>query len=384
MTPDIETIIIGGGVVGLAIGRRLASRGSETLILERHERVGAETSSRNSEVIHAGIYYPPGSLRARLCVEGKKRLYCFAEQNGVTVNRCGKLVVATSEEDLPGLETIAARAAANGVDDIVMLERTRARQMEPELECIAALQSPSTGVIDSHGLMTALEGHLTEHGGQIVLSTEVQGIARRADGSFAITARSGDDESLPATDITCRNLILAAGLEATRLGKLLQTEWPGDYTPPQTYPAKGHYFTLSRRAPFMHLIYPVPSGAWLGIHLTLDIAGQAKFGPDLQWVDEVDYSFEDADGARRRTFISEVQRYWPGLPAEELQPGYTGIRPKIYRQGKPAADFTIHGPETHGLANLVALYGIESPGLTSALAIGDLVADKLVAAQTDK
>ncbi len=377
MTPDIESIVIGGGVVGLAIARRLAVRGSETLVLERHERVGVETSSRNSEVIHAGIYYPPGSLRARLCVEGKKQLYRFAEENGVTVKPCGKLVVATTEGDRASLETIAARASANGVEDLRMLERTSARQMEPELECIAALHSPSTGVIDSHGLMTALEGHLTEHGGQIVLSTEVLGITHNSDGSFAITTRSGDDDDAPAMVITCRNLIMAAGLEATKVGSLLQKDWSDDYTPPQTYPAKGHYFALSRKAPFAHLIYPVPSGAWLGIHLTLDIAGQAKFGPDLQWVDEVDYSFDDPDGARRRTFITEVQRYWPGLPADELQPGYTGIRPKIYRQGDPPADFTIHGPPTHGLANLIALYGIESPGLTSALAIGDLVVDML-------
>ena len=377
MTPDIETIIIGGGVVGLAIARRLAVLGSETLVLERHERVGAETSSRNSEVIHAGIYYPPGSLRGRLCVDGKKQLYRFAEENGVTVNPCGKLVVATSEEDLPGLETIAARATANGVGDLRMLERTAAQRMEPELECIAALHSPSTGVIDSHGLMTALEGHLTEHGGQVVLSTEVLGIARDSDGNYAVTTRSGDNDSASSTVITCRNLVLAAGLEATQVGNLLQKDWPDGYAPPQTYPAKGHYFSLSRKAPFTHLIYPVPSGAWLGIHLTLDIAGQAKFGPDLQWIEEVDYSFDDPDGARRRTFITEVQRYWPGLPADELQPGYTGIRPKIYRQGEAPADFTFHGPKTHGLANLIALYGIESPGLTSALAIGDHVAGML-------
>ncbi len=378
MTPDVETIVIGGGVVGLAIARRLAVRGSETLILERHDRIGSETSSRNSEVIHAGIYYPPGSIRARLCVEGKKQLYEFAAENGISVNRCGKLVVATSDEDMSGLETIAARAATNGVADISLLNRTQAQQMEPNLECIAALHSPSTGVIDSHGLMTALEGHLTENGGQVVLSTEVLGIALSNGGNFAITARSGSEETAPTTLITCRNLIMAAGLEATRMGNLLRAVWREGYAPPQTYPAKGHYFTLSRRAPFTHLIYPVPSGAWLGVHLTLDIAGQAKFGPDLMWIDDVDYSFDDPQGARCRQFASEIQRYWPGLPADKLQPGYTGIRPKIYRRGEPAADFTIHGPETHGVANLIALYGIESPGLTSSLAIGDVVVDRLL------
>jgi L-2-hydroxyglutarate oxidase LhgO len=347
MTPDVETIVIGGGVVGLAIARRLAVRGSETLILERHDRIGSETSSRNSEVIHAGIYYPPGSMRARLCVEGKKQLYEFAAENGISVNRCGKLVVATSDEDMSGLETIAARAATNGVADISLLNRTQ-------------------------------EGHLTENGGQVVLSTEVLGIALSDGGNFAITARSGSDETAPTTLITCRNLIMAAGLEATRVGNLLWAVWREGYAPPQTYPAKGHYFTLSRRAPFTHLIYPVPSGAWLGVHLTLDIAGQAKFGPDLLWIDDVDYSFDDPQGARCRQFASEIQRYWPGLPADKLQPGYTGIRPKIYRRGEPAADFTIHGPETHGVANLVALYGIESPGLTSSLAIGDVVVDRLL------
>lgn len=380
-TADIETVVVGGGVVGLAIARSLSARGMEVMVLERHNRVGSETSSRNSEVIHAGLYYPKGSLRARLCVAGKQQLYRFAEANGVAVNRCGKLVVATNESDLSALEAIAQRADDNGVTDISRLDAAATKSFEPEVACIASLHSPSTGVIDSHGLMTALEGHITTNGGSVVLSTDVTAITRQADGLYALTTKSsaggGDGLSEDAT-ITARNLVLAAGLAATRVGLMLNDAWRRGYACPTTYPAIGHYFTLTTRPPFQRLIYPVPSGAWLGIHLTLDIAGQAKFGPDLQWIDSIDYAFKDADGARRRLFEKEIRRYWPNLPADALQPGYTGIRPKIYAEGETAADFAIHGPAAHGLENVIALYGIESPGLTSALAIGDYVADLLL------
>jgi L-2-hydroxyglutarate oxidase LhgO len=372
---DIETLVVGGGVIGLAAARSLSQGGSNVLLLERNDRTGAEISSRNSEVIHAGLYYPTGSLRARLCVDGKHRLYQFAEENGVAVSPCGKLLVATSEAELPMLESIAERAAANGVDDLARLDRKAAKAMEPEVECIAALFSPSTGVIDTHALMTALEGHLTSSGGEVVLSTEVVGISLLDSGLFEIQTRNTAGPGSSTLAITAKNLILAAGLEGTRVGEFLNGHWREGYTCPRTYPAKGHYFTLSARAPFTRLIYPIPSGAWLGIHLTLDIAGQAKFGPDLEWVEKIDYSFDDPDGARRQTFINEVRRYWPQLPADALQPGYTGIRPKIYRRGEPTPDFAIHGPQTHGVKNLVALYGIESPGLTSSLAIADYVAD---------
>lgn len=380
-TADIETLIVGGGVVGLAAARSLSTRGVEVMVLERHDRTGAETSSRNSEVIHAGLYYPPGSLRARFCVAGRRQLYRFAADNGIAVNRCGKLVVATGEADRPALERIAQRARDNGVDEIAMLDGRAARNLEPEVTCVSALHSPSTGVIDSHGLLTALEGHLCANGGSVVLSTEVISITRRPDGLFAVetrnTASSKDADTSSAT-ITAKNLVLAAGLSATDVGMMLNGSWANGYVCPTTHLAIGHYFTLAARAPFSRLIYPVPTGAWLGIHLTLDIAGQAKFGPDLDWIDRVDYAFDDKDGERRRRFVAEIRRYWPDLPAEALQPGYTGIRPKIYSQSEPPADFAIHGPAIHGIDRLIALYGIESPGLTSSLAIGDYVADMLL------
>lgn len=372
MNADVETLVIGAGVVGLACARSLAGRGREVVVLERNGRIGAEVSSRNSEVIHAGLYYPPGSLRARLCVGGKAMLYAFCAENGVDARRCGKLLVATSEAELPALEAIAATARRNGVDDLVRLDAAAARALEPEVACVAALLSPSTGVVDSHGLMAALDGHLTSRGGSVVLSTAVTAISRAADGDFTIeTARDG-----VATAITARHLVIAAGLGATAAARTLFRDG-GHYAPPVTYPAKGHYFALTGRAPFRHLVYPMPDGAWLGVHLTLDVAGQAKFGPDLAWTDGIDYAFEDADGARVAQFHREIRRYWPGLPDGALHPGYTGIRPKIYREGEPAADFAIHGAEVHGVPGLVALYGIESPGLTASLAIGEMVAEML-------
>jgi len=262
-----------------------------------------------------------------------------------------------------------------------MLDQVAAQILEPEVACIAAIHSPSTGVIDSHGLITALEGHLTANGGSIVLSTELTSIALQSDGVYAVTTRSTDssvDSAIAQTTITTKNLVLAAGLAASEVGAMLKQGWRNGYVCPTMYLAKGHYFTLAARAPFSRLIYPVPTGAWLGIHLTLDIAGQAKFGPDLTWIDSLDYAFEDKDGERRSRFATEIRRYWPNLPADALQPGYTGIRPKIYAKGEPPADFAIHGPATHGRDRLVALYGIESPGLTSSLAIGDYVADMLL------
>jgi L-2-hydroxyglutarate oxidase LhgO len=364
-------VVIGAGVVGLAIGRELVRKGQDVLVLERHGGIGTEVSSHNSEVIHAGLYYPPGSLRARLCVAGKEMLYAFSRENGVAHARYGKLLVATDEQDFLRLRSIAETAAKNGVGDLIALTGSEARALEPELSCVAAYLSPSTGVIDSHGLMQALEGHITTAGGNVVLNTDVTGLSQNVAGDFEIAMRSGSDAGL----ITSRNLVIAAGFGSTRLGKML-----GDasaYRVPETYPAKGHYFALTGKAPFRHLVYPMPQGAWLGVHLTLDIGGQAKFGPDIAWTDSVDYAFEDGDGARKRLFEREVRRYWPGLPDGALEPGYTGVRPKIYREGEPAADFAIHGLAEHGVERLVALYGIESPGLTSSLAIGEHVAAML-------
>ncbi len=374
MAADVETVVVGAGVEGLGIARALANKGQQVFVLERHDRIGTETSSRNSQVIHAGLYYPQNSLRAELCVKGKAMLYGFCEENGVALKRCGKLLVATSDEEITKLEAIAANAARNGVDDLQRLSADEARKLEPEVVCVAAYLSPSTGVIDSHGLMTALEGHLTTRSGQVVLETTVTGLSQPGNGAdhFVIETLSAGETS----KLTAKNLVLAAGLGGTELGHMLSYA-PG-YTVPKTYPARGHYYALTGAAPFKHLVYPMPQGAWLGVHLTLDVAGRAKFGPDIEWTDHVSYDFDEANGARRTKFEREIRRYWPALPNDSLQPDYVGVRPKIYKHGEQVADFALHGPTTHGIPRLVALYGIESPGLTASLAIADHVAGLIV------
>ena len=371
MATDIETVIIGAGVIGLATARALCEAGHEVMVLERHDRIGAETSSRNSEVIHAGIYYPPGSERARLCVRGRDMLYAFAGEYGVPAKRCGKLVVATDPAELAALDRIAGGALKCGVSDLKRLSESEARALEPELKCVAGLLSPSTGIIDVHAFMLALEGLIGAQSGEVVLNTSVEDLALTPASDFAISFRAGDDSS---ATITARNLVISAGLEAQRLSELLLAKTPSAYRPPKRYLAKAHYYTLSGRAPFRHLIYPIPHDGGLGIHLTLDIAGQARFGPDLTWVDHVDYTFDDEGGARRAAFEEAIRRYWPGLPRASLQQGYTGIRPKIHGPGTPTADFAIHGPAIHGVPRLVGLYGVESPGITSSLAIAEDVA----------
>lgn len=371
MGTDLDTVVVGAGVVGLAIARALARREQSVTVLERNGAIGAEVSSRSSEVIHAGLYYPPGSLRGRLCAAGRDMLYRFAAESGITVRRCGKLLVATTPDELPALGAIARTAAANGVSDVRELSGADARTLEPELSAVAALLSPSTGVIDSHGLMQALEGSLTSLGGEVVLRTHVERIACDPAGHLMLHVSSGAGEMT----LSARRVVLAAGLGGSALAAAV--DWTERYTPPRTYPAKGHYFSLSGRQPFSHLVYPMPQGAWLGVHLTLDVAGQARFGPDCEWQEAADYRFEDEGGARRRLFEREIRRFWPGLPDGALSPGYTGIRPKIYPEGAPAADFAIHGASEHGISNLVALYGIESPGLTASLAIAEHVADRL-------
>jgi len=370
---DVETVVVGAGVVGLAIAAALARRGQEVVVLERHDRIGSETSSRNSEVIHSGIYYAPGSLRAKLCVTGKEMLYRFCGENGVAHRRCGKLLVATSEGEIDKLEALAANAEKNGVKGMRRLSPAEAKSLEPEVSCVAACLSETTGVVDSHNLMLALEGHLSARRGQVVLNTAVTGIAASAggEGEFRLTIDSAGEK----TALTSCRLVLAAGLGATELGQML--DYRAGYRVPQTHFARGHYFSLSGHAPFQHLVYPMPDGAWLGVHLTLDVPGRAKFGPDIDWVERVSYAFDDPDGRRRSAFEREVRRYWPGLPDDALRPDYVGVRPKIYKQGAPVADFAIHGPGEHGIDRLVALYGIESPGLTSSLAIADMVAKRL-------
>lgn len=358
----IDCAVIGAGVVGLAIARELALQGREVWLLEAEGAIGTGTSSRNSEVIHAGIYYPQGSLKARLCVQGKELLYAYAAERGLPHRRCGKLIVATSDAQVGALEGIVAKAAANGVDDLVMIEGEQARAMEPALACVAAIHSPSTGIIDSHALMLSLQGDLENAGGILALHAPVARAQVREDGILLVTA--------DGTELLCQSVVNAAGLGAPALARRFEGVPPQHV--PQDYWAKGNYFVLGGRAPFSRLIYPVPEAAGLGVHLTLDLGGQAKFGPDVQWVD----SPEDlqVDPRRGDGFYAEVRKYWPGLADGALMPGYAGIRPKINSPSEPARDFMIEGPEAHGVRGLVQLFGIESPGLTSSLAIGRHVA----------
>ncbi|HEY7084997.1 MAG TPA: NAD(P)/FAD-dependent oxidoreductase [Hyphomicrobiaceae bacterium] len=365
MAADVETIVVGAGVVGLAVARALSLAGHETMVLEQHELIGSETSSRNSEVIHAGIYYPPGSLRAKLCVRGKELLYAFCAENGVAHACCGKLLVATNESQVPKLAAIRETAIKNGVTDLEPLDAEAAKALEPEIACVAALLSPSTGIIDSHAFMLALEGHIEANGGLVVLRSPVERLEPGA-GGFRL-AMAGDSGV-----ITCRHLVVCAGLHATRLARTLT--FGAKYRPPETYYAKGQYYALSGRSPFKRHIYPMPDGAWLGLHATVDVGGRCKFGPDIAWIPEIDYGFE---AHKLGQFLDFIRSYYPALQAERLHPDYTGIRPKLYRAGEPVPDFAIHGPQIHGQSGLVALYGIESPGLTAALAIGEMVVGML-------
>jgi L-2-hydroxyglutarate oxidase LhgO len=362
---ELDCAVIGGGVVGLAVARALALAGREVLVLEAEGAIGTGTSSRNSEVIHAGIYYPQGSLKARLCVEGKQALYAYAAERGVPHRRCGKLIVATSPEQVGELETIRAKAAANGVDDLVLLTAQQAMAMEPQLHCEAALHSPSTGIVDSHALMLSLLGDMENAGGMLALKSP---LARAECGADAIVLIAED-----GTALRCNSVINAAGLGAPDLAK--RFEGLPATSVPTAYFAKGSYFTLADRAPFTRLVYPVPEPAGLGVHLTIDLGGQAKFGPDVQWVQSADDLV--VDPARGDGFYAEVRKYWPALPDGGLIPGYAGMRPKISGPGEPARDFMIEGPQAHGVRGLVNLFGIESPGLTSSLAIGRYVAGLL-------
>ncbi|MDP9908367.1 L-2-hydroxyglutarate oxidase LhgO [Variovorax boronicumulans] len=365
---EIDCAVIGAGVVGLAVARALALAGREVLVLESEGAIGTGTSSRNSEVIHAGIYYPQGSLKATLCVEGRDALYSYAQARGVPHRRCGKLIVATSAEQVGQLDAIRAKATANGVDDLVLLTAQQANAMEPQLHCVAALHSPSTGIVDSHALMLGLLGDLENAGGMLALKSPIER-AECVDGAVVLIAADG-------TALRCRTVVNAAGLGAPALARRFEG-MPSSVVPREHF-AKGSYFTLAGRAPFGRLIYPVPEPGGLGVHLTLDLGGQAKFGPDVQWVEAADDLV--VDPARGERFYDEVRRYWPALPDGALIPGYAGMRPKISGPDAPAADFMIAGPASHGVPGLVHLFGIESPGLTSCLAIGRHVADLLAEA----
>ena len=362
---QVDCVVIGAGVVGLAVARALALQGREVMVLEAADAVGTGTSSRNSEVIHAGIYYPAGSLKARLCVQGKAMLYDYCEARGIGHRRCGKLIVATSEAEVPELAGIIAKAAANGVDDLVLLTREQARAMEPQLECVAAIHSPSTGIVDSHALMLSLQGDVEASGGIVVLNTAVA-LVEYTHEAIIIVANDG-------TRLRVNALVNAAGLHAPALARRFQGLAPAHI--PQAFFAKGNYFTLAGRSPFSRLIYPVPQAAGLGVHLTIDLGGQAKFGPDVQWVDSPDDLA--VDPARGDAFYAEVRKYWPALQDGALAPGYAGIRPKINAPHEAARDFMIQGPADHGVPGLVNLFGIESPGLTSSLAIANYVTELL-------
>ena len=362
---QVECVVIGAGVVGLAVARALSMAGREVMVLEAADAIGTGTSSRNSEVIHAGIYYPAGSLKARLCVQGKAMLYDFCEARSIGHRRCGKLIVATSEAEVPQLAGIIAKALANGVNDLVLLTREQARALEPQLECVAAIHSPSTGIVDSHALMLSLQGELEASGGIVVLNTAVA-LVECTQEAITIVANDG-------TQLRVNTVVNAAGLHAPALARRFQG-LPAAHIPPAFF-AKGNYFTLAGRSPFGRLIYPVPQAAGLGVHLTIDLGGQAKFGPDVQWVDAADDLA--VDPARGDAFYAEVRKYWPGLLDGTLVPGYAGIRPKINGPHEAARDFMIQGPADHGVRGLVNLFGIESPGLTSSLAIANYVTELL-------
>jgi L-2-hydroxyglutarate oxidase LhgO len=368
----LQTLVIGAGVVGLAVARALAQSGREVVVVEQATAIGTGVSSRNSEVIHGGLYYQPGSLKARLCVRGKALLYEFCQSHGVAHRRCGKLVVATDEAQLPGLESMAQRAVANGVP-IQRLSGEEARALEPALRCCAALLSPSTGIVDSHGLMLGMQGDLEAAGGMVALGSAFAGAQVTAEG-LLVRVQSG---AADLTELLAREVINAAGLHACAVAGSIQGLDPAQV--PQAHYAKGSYFALAGRAPFRYLIYPAPQDAWLGVHLTLDLGGQARFGPDHEWLDlpgpeAIDYRIEPE---RATAFYAEIRRYWPALPDESLRPDYSGVRPKIHGPGEPAPDFRIDGPARHGVPGLVNLFGIESPGLTSALAIGEYVERQL-------
>ncbi|HEX5613455.1 MAG TPA: NAD(P)/FAD-dependent oxidoreductase [Burkholderiales bacterium] len=360
----LDCVVIGAGVVGLAVARALALAGREVVILEAETAIGTHTSSRNSEVIHAGIYYPHGSLKARSCVEGKHRLYDYCTQRGIPHARCGKLIVATSEAQSAQLAAIQAKAHANGVTDVVAITREQANALEPELTCVAALYSPSTGIIDSHALMLGYLGDAQARGAMLALASPLERARVRPEGIELHVAG--------AEPFVARSVVNSAGLTAPGVARRIEG-YPRELAPGEFY-AKGNYYSLAGRSPFARLVYPVPEPGGLGVHVTLDFGGRARFGPDVEWVPEIRY---DVDPARAERFYAAIRRYWPGLPEGALMPGYCGIRPKISGPQEPAADFLVQGPQEHGVRGLVHLFGIESPGLTASLALADHVAELL-------
>ncbi len=363
---DTDAVVIGAGAVGLACGYALSRRGLSVVVLERENRIGAGISSRNSEVIHAGLYYPTGSLKARLCVEGRRALYGFLESHGVAFDRCGKLVTATDPSELEALDRIEAQARANGVEGVRRLTADEARELEPEMRTVGALLSEESGVFDSHGYMLALQGEIEAAGGAVALNAPLDRVRPLESGGFALDV--GGEE---ATTITCGRLVIAAGLGAQACAQRVDG-FPSDRIPELHY-GKGSYFVLHGKAPFSRLVYPPPIKGALGVHYKRDLGGQAHFGPDLEFVESENY---DVDGERAQAFYAYVRRFWPGLPNDSLSPDYAGIRPKLHGAGEAQPDFVIDTEGEHGLKGLIALFGIESPGLTSSLAIGEEVATR--------
>ncbi|WP_334164478.1 NAD(P)/FAD-dependent oxidoreductase [Phenylobacterium sp.] len=364
---DFDAVVVGAGAVGLACGYALSRRGLTVAVLEQEAAIGQGVSSRNSEVIHGGLYYPTGSLKARLCVRGRRLLYAFLDAHHVEYDRCGKLVVATTPEEVERLDAILDQATTNEVEGMRKLSKAEALALEPELACEGALLSPESGVFDSHGYMLALQGEIEQAGGTVVVSTPFQSARALPDGGFEV--RAGGAEP---TVLTCRYLVSAPGLSAQGVAAQIEG-FPAEVIPPAHY-GKGMYFRLTGKAPFAHLVYPPPIPGALGTHYRRDLGGQAVFGPDLSYVDEPDYTVDPGAAAG---FYSYIRKFWPGLPEGSLSPDYAGVRPKIHGPGEPHSDFRIDGADIHGLNGLVALFGIESPGLTSSLAIGEEVASRL-------
>ena len=362
MTERVDCVVIGAGVVGLAVARAFALQGREVIVLEAEESIGNHTSSRNSEVIHAGIYYPKGSLKATLCVQGKSMLYAYCDDHAIAHDNCGKVLVAANEAEIPVVLGYIDKANANGVHDLRRISLDELRELEPAVRAVAAVYSPSTGIIDSHAYMLALQGDLEQAGGMVVFKSPL--LSGRVTNDGIELEVGGSD----AMRITCNTLVNSAGLTAPQLSRAIEGI-PAQTIPPQ-YFAKGHYYTMSGRSPFHRLVYPMAGAGFLGVHVTVDLGGQARFGPDIHWLDRIDYSF---DSSRESQFYEAIRQYYPLLKDGALQPGYTGIRPKISGPNEPAADFLIQGPKDHGVAGLVNLYGIESPGLTASLAIGEMV-----------
>ncbi len=360
MAERLDCVVVGAGVVGLAIARSLALSGREVVVLESEPQIGMHTSSRNSEVIHAGLYYPESSLKAQLCVQGKHMLYDYCEAHHVGFDRPGKLIVAAKPEDLTRLESIGQQALKNGVDDLICLDVEQVRDIEPEVACAGALLSPSTGIVDTHELMTALQGEIEASGGAVVLNSEVHKLASTSHG---LQFESGGDL------YECAALVNAAGLRAAELIRPLQRA-------PVVHLAKGCYYAYSGKSPFRHLIYPLPIDGGLGIHATNDLGGGVRFGPDVDWIDSVDYVFDES---RKPDFVESIRPYYPGLDESRLAPSYTGIRPKLAGSGGTFADFMIESEQDHGTPGLINLYGFDSPGLTACLAIGDFVRDRVQA-----